>query len=237
MTEAEWLRSTDPTRMLTFLRDGGLASERKYRLFACASIRRIWNSLTDERSRTAVEVAERFADGFKQELELERAQWAAEKALRQPLLQADVYSYDVAVAAYEAAMPPVQGTAYAANVAFWVANAIFVLSPAWDAPRAIRRERDVQSHLLRDIFGSPFHRVANNPDWSSWSSGTVPKLAQHIYDGRRLPDGTLEADQIAVLADALEEAGCTDSEMLNHGRGPGPHVRGCWVVDLILGKS
>ena len=65
----------------------------------------------------------------------------------------------------------------------------------------------------------------------------VVALAQAAYDLREMPAGTLDAFRIAVLADALEEAGCDNADLLNHLRGPGPHVRGCWAVDLILGKQ
>jgi hypothetical protein len=58
----------------------------------------------------------------------------------------------------------------------------------------------------------------------------VDRLASHIYDSRAF-------DRLPILADALEEAGCKDAEILAHCRGPGPHVRGCWVVDLVLGKE
>jgi hypothetical protein len=66
--------------------------------------------------------------------------------------------------------------------------------------------------------------------WLSWNDGIVPKLAQAIYDDRVF-------DRLPILADALEEAGCTNADILNHCRRPGEHVRGCWVVDLLLGKS
>jgi hypothetical protein len=66
--------------------------------------------------------------------------------------------------------------------------------------------------------------------WLSWNDGIVPKLAQAIYDDRVF-------DRLPILADALEEAGCTNADILNHCRQPGEHVRGCWVVDLLLGKS
>jgi hypothetical protein len=69
-----------------------------------------------------------------------------------------------------------------------------------------------------------------NPIWLRWNDGTVVKLAQSIYDERRFTD-------LPILADALEDAGCADADILAHCRGPGPHVRGCWVVDLLLGKS
>jgi hypothetical protein len=83
---------------------------------------------------------------------------------------------------------------------------------------------------IRDIFGNPFRPVAVDPDWLTWNGGTVPKLAQAIYDQRRFQD-------LPILADALEEAGCTNADILNHCRQPGEHVRGCWVVDLVLGKE
>ena len=71
----------------------------------------------------------------------------------------------------------------------------------------------------------------------AWNDSTVVRLAQAAYEERHLPAGTLDSGRHAVLADALEEAGCTDAEILGHLRGPGRHVRGCWVVDLVLGKA
>jgi hypothetical protein len=57
------------------------------------------------------------------------------------------------------------------------------------------------------------------------------------YEGRVSPAGGLDADRLAVLADALEDAGCADPDLLAHLRGPGPHVRGCWALDLVLGNG
>jgi hypothetical protein len=71
----------------------------------------------------------------------------------------------------------------------------------------------------------------------AWQDFTVVRLAQAAYDHRTLPAGSLDPTRLAVLTDALEEAGCNNQEMLTHLRGPGPHVRGCWVVDLLIGKS
>ena len=67
--------------------------------------------------------------------------------------------------------------------------------------------------------------------------GTVVNHARLAYDDRLMPSGTLGAARLAVLADALERSGCTDAELLGHLRGPGPHVRGCWAVDLLLGRE
>jgi hypothetical protein len=83
--------------------------------------------------------------------------------------------------------------------------------------------------LLRDIIGNLFHPAAVDPSWPAWNDRTVLALAQGIYEERAF-------DRLSVLADALEEAGCHDPDILAHCRDPGPHCRGCWVVDLLLGK-
>ena len=96
---------------------------------------------------------------------------------------------------------------------------------------AEREEWAAQAALLRDIFGLlPFRPVTIAPAWAIWNDATVVKLAQGIYDDRAV-------GRLPILADALEEAGCDNADILTHCRQPGPHVRGCWVVDLLLGKS
>ncbi len=81
--------------------------------------------------------------------------------------------------------------------------------------------------LLRDLFGNPFNPPTFEP---TWVTSTVRGLAEGIYDGRAF-------DRMPILADALEDAGCDNPDILAHCRGDGPHVRGCWVVDLVLGKE
>jgi hypothetical protein len=94
---------------------------------------------------------------------------------------------------------------------------------AWD--------RIVLVHLLRCIVGPlPFRPVTIDPKWLTWNHGTVPAIARRSYDERAFHD-------LPILADALEDAGCTDYDILAHCRGDGPHARGCWVVDLLLGKE
>jgi hypothetical protein len=88
--------------------------------------------------------------------------------------------------------------------------------------------------LLREIAGNPFRPVSIHP---AWLTPTVLSVAQAAYDNRIPPPGALENARLGVLADALEEAGCDNEEILNHCRQPGGHVRGCWVVDLVLGKE
>ncbi|HWG44662.1 MAG TPA: hypothetical protein VN688_17935 [Gemmataceae bacterium] len=95
-------------------------------------------------------------------------------------------------------------------------------------------ERCRQADLLRDIFGNPFSPVSTNP---TWLTPSVITLAPAAYEERPLPSGELDTARLAVLADALEEAGCHDTDILGHLRSPGPHVRGCWVLDALLGKS
>ena len=97
----------------------------------------------------------------------------------------------------------------------------------WAARPTANRVRRTQVDLIRDIFGNPFRPVVFA---DSWRSETAVALASAIYADRAF-------DRLPILADALEEAGCDVPEVLTHCRGPGPHVRGCWVVDLVLGKS
>lgn len=102
--------------------------------------------------------------------------------------------------------------------------------PLYYAPErevAVSTELAIQASFLRDIFGNPFRSVAIDP---SWLTPKVCQLAKAIYERR-------DFHQMPGLADTLEKAGCTDTGILDHCRQPGPHVRGCWVVDLILGKE
>jgi hypothetical protein len=107
---------------------------------------------------------------------------------------------------------------------------------AWEAAVATQWrlapfQEDLFSNvLLQDVFGNPFRPLSVDPSWLIWNSGTVQKVAQAIYDERAF-------DRLPVLADALEEAGCTNLDILDHCRQPGEHVRGCWVVDLLYGKK
>jgi hypothetical protein len=88
--------------------------------------------------------------------------------------------------------------------------------------------------LLECVFSNPFRPVSLDP---TWRTPTVLSLATAAYEERILPSGHLEADRLAILGDALEDAGCTNAEVLAHLRGPGPHVRGCWVLDLLLDRK
>jgi hypothetical protein len=100
------------------------------------------------------------------------------------------------------------------------------------------REDAAQCSLLRCVVGpSLFRPVRADPAWLAWHGGAAVHLAQAVYDERELPSGHLDAARLAVLADMLEEAGCCDAGLLGHLRSPGPHVRGCWPLDLLLQRA
>jgi hypothetical protein len=222
MTEQEWLDCTDPKPMLEFLR--GRASERKLRLFAVGCCRRVWSLLTTEKSRKAVEVAERYVDGQTGQSELLGAGRGAEREAA----SSRGLNYD-AVAAVIAAGDPNATSVDAAILA--AHNAV---NAAWGSSlhrrAASLAEQSSQAQFLRCIIGNPFRPVSIRAGLLAWNDGTVRRIAQSIYEERAF-------DRMPVLADALEDAGCTNRAILDHCRQPGQHVRGCWILDLILGKE
>jgi hypothetical protein len=243
MTESEWLKATNPSNLLRWLQQQGRLSERKCRLFACACVRRVWHLLVDERSRHAIHVVEQ-ADG--QPGPASQAAAAAQAAAA--VLAAGQARSAVAVAAQAAwgvlEQSSVWGSATAGQMAANAAATAAAIAVKFAArtggaagrPSA-KRERAAQCRLLRCVFSDPWRAPPDvDPSWLAWNGGTVARLAQAAYDERLLPAATLDPDRLAVLADALEEAGCADTDLLGHLRGPGPHVRGCWILDLLLAK-
>jgi hypothetical protein len=219
VTEAEWLACNDPTPMLKFLRPQ--PSERKLRLFACGCCRQVWKSLTLQPVRKALETAELYADGSATDEELAAAYSAAVSALHRALeRRAGDAAYHPKLHRMALAVDAAQGSPFQAGQLGGVGKyeSLKAVSPA----------------LLRCVVGNPFRPVTISP---TCLTPQVLALAKVAYDEREMPAGTLDASRLAVLADALEEAGCTDADLLGHLRGPGPHVRGCWAVDLLLGKS
>jgi len=213
MTEQEWLAGTAPGIMVNFLRDRG--SERKLRLFACACCRLVWNLLTDWRSRHAVETAERFADST---AEVEDLLSARNQAVRAIWTLKNETARNAARAAVDTTRYDglLRGTT-------WYATAWYA---AMGASNVLTRVA-----LLHCIFGNPFRpSPVLAPAVLEWENGGIRRIAQASYDERRFKG-------LPILADALEDAGCDNVEILSHCRGPGPHARGCWVVDLILGKQ
>jgi hypothetical protein len=213
MTEADWLVCTDPGPMLEYLRPK--ASDRKLRLFACACLHRVWNRLL-ESERKAVEMSEQYANSF-----VTAEEWASAWDACEPRMEGQNH---VARMIWRAGRPPIAQTALEeANWATAAAASLAVETleqTAWDAFLV------VETALLRELFGNPFRTVID----TGWLTSNVVAIAQRIYDDRNFTD-------LPILADALEDAGCDNAEILNHCRQPGVHVRGCWVVDLVLGKE
>jgi hypothetical protein len=225
MTEAEWMAAIEPTPMLTFLDLSGLGSNRKCRLFAAACCRGCWPDLLDERSREAVETAERFADGLATQSEMRAAYNAAYVAVDDCRSHSPI-TEDRAIAAFLTAARNINESAELVPI---TEDALEVASHVWSyaADREKPESEIQQSLLLRDIFGNPFRPVALDP---AWRTSAVLALASGIYDDRAF-------DRLPILADALQDAGCDHPDILAHCRGDGPHVRGCWVIDMLLGKS
>jgi hypothetical protein len=227
MKEADWLACIDPEPMLDYLH--GRATERKLRLFACAWAWEVWHLMGDERSRNAVLSAERFADGLASQSDLVTAYNAAQAALRDSAMRVRFGGR------HGKRLKSPKGT-YEGGIAAEVAR--ITCSPITDLLRSVSRmrwrnkaaQRVALAEVLRDLFGNPFRSPFLDPNCLNWNDRTVHKLAQAIYAEGRFAD-------LPILADALEDAGCTDADVLNHCRTPGEHVRGCWVVDLLLGKQ
>jgi hypothetical protein len=241
VTEAEWLACTDPQRMLECLR--GKVSDRKLRLYACACCRQVWDLLLDERSRTAIEVAEQYADGLTTDETLaiirNSARLARRTVKRTARLTRFSPPFDAARAAETVVSTSVEGAVSAvSSVASAVGHQAMPDTTNGDFDDAYEAIWHFKMFhvcpLLRDLFGNPFRSGAVSP---SWLTPPVLALAQAAYEERALPAGTLDTTRLAVLADALEDTGCDNPDLLGHLRSPGPHVRGCWAVDLVLGKG
>ena len=226
MTEEEWIACTDPRVMLRGL--AGRISDRKLRLFASACCRTVWH-LLHKRGRKAISVTEEFMDGMTNMEAWERAR----EGLRDT-------TYWLAI--------PRKAAGASRQAAYCAASAVGdAVSPNEIevrrcceqvlTARLVENEEQVPeriaaelAELLRDVVGTPFRPFPDMAVWLQWRKGLVTTMARDMYDGRDFAD-------MPILADALEEAGCADPLILGHLRGPGPHVRGCWALDLILGKS
>jgi hypothetical protein len=225
MTEAEWLACTVPDLMLPFIEEK--VSDRKLRLFACACCRRIWPWMTDAASRQAVEVAERFADGGAPPTELQNADVDAWGAGLDPdgaaLGAPGAASAAAAKAAGSVPASAAWSAAHAPALAAWAATTSDVGYDGWVAARDAARQKEqmAQADLLREIIGNPFRATATSGPWS----GEVVALAEACYQG---------TDRRVELRDALNKAGHRD--LADHFR-DGDHPKGCWALDLILGRS
>lgn len=247
MTEAEWLACNDEQGQLIGFAsrrfDKDVDGDRKLRLIACACCRLAWHWFDDERSRRAIEVAELLADGRVKHEEVAAVEAAASQAV-DDLAEAR----DAAQKAHGIGSPPreragnVWYIAQAAHLAIRTDRRMCerTVTAAWhtdevDVDTDEQRAAHValQCNIIRDVIGNPFRPITLAP---AHRTNTVVSLARAAYDERQLPSGELGPFRLAVLADALEETGAP-GELVAHLRGPGPHVRGCFAVDLCLGLS
>jgi hypothetical protein len=227
MTEAEWLEALPDLHVMI----GYLAnlepqpSRRKTRLCTVAFCRAIWHLMKDDRCRHAVEVAERLADDPAADADLK----AAIKAL--PSKRRD-YSALYKTAPIDAARSCASRKERFLLAAMQQVHALTVLALENGSHDPETASPQVRRHaaMIRDIFANPFRPVTLN---AAQRTPTVVSLARAAYDERQLPSGQLDPHRLAVLADALEDAGA-DLDILRHLREPGPHFRGCWPVDLAL---
>jgi len=218
MDADEWLRSVDTEQMLEPLRH---ATRRKLRLVACACCRAMFDYLNDDQ-RAAVEAAELYADGYgkRQFRTVNRTHFDRHGAFFDEVSIGNPTPDRTIVAecltSCTCVMPDDQSDEWDG-----AADAIFTLNYTTGASR-LSCER-----LLREIFANPFRPVAFDP---SWRTSTAVAIAKGMYESR-------DFAAMPLLADALQDAGCEHPDMLDHCRGPGPHVKGCWVVDFVLGKE
>jgi hypothetical protein len=218
-TEARWLACTDALKLWRMLR---VPDDRLLRLYICACCRRFWHLLIDERSRHAVETCELFLD----DRVSRQAYWSAWDAAATVCAEREADGLTGW---------PFRRTTRAARIAAAVAQ-------RRSRPYGMLRDalllatrhchRGVLAAIGHCIYGNPFRPTVLDPAWLRWRDGTVGKMARTAYEERLLPSGELAG--LAILADALEDDGCSDEAMLMHLRDVGPHLRGCWVVDALL---
>ncbi|VTR93796.1 Uncharacterized protein OS=Sorangium cellulosum (strain So ce56) GN=sce5710 PE=4 SV=1 [Gemmata massiliana] len=238
MTEAEWLTCEEPARMLPLVQQRASnrrlqrSSRRKLRLFSVACCRLFWDEFPIDATRSAIDVNERFADGRATEAELRGARnaahseaWHAEYYTRR-----EPHGTDSAEqrAYYRerlgGATDDVLKRMYL--VAFMTGSDQRLLSDDMPLLRTDPTLIRLGPALFRDIFGNPFRATAFPSDWRT---PTVSTLTARMYESR-------DFFAMPILADALQDAGCDSIDILDHCRGAGPHVYGCWVIDRVLGK-
>jgi hypothetical protein len=223
MSAAAWLACDNVEAMMSCFPVG--ASDRKLRLFAVACCRRLPG--LSPLSRQALDLAERFAEGLARVDDLARVSGflltspdQVDYPLDRTVNPEQVLAYHAPLAVgWTVVSPDIHSAAEAAaQTAYYAGVAVPGLA-----------ERSAQADLLADLLLRP--PCARLPEgWRTWNDGMLVQLAESIHFERAF-------DRLPILADALEDAGCTDLDILTHCRGAGPHFRGCWALDLLLGKS
>ncbi|MBY0232140.1 MAG: hypothetical protein K2W96_22915 [Gemmataceae bacterium] len=211
------------------------------RLFACAACRSAWDWMADDRARAAVEASERFADDHASVHALNSTRAAIPASLRGD----NDRRLDLG---WLAAAPQARIQDGAARIIAILSDRLIgqrLGCTLWSRPyqtreqlaawRAARPEAyRTFCGLMRDVFLHPFRQ---DPFRAGRRPPIIASLARAAYEERLLPSGHLDLARLAVLSDALEEAGCTDTAILSHLRSPGPDVRGCWALDHVLGEA
>jgi hypothetical protein len=228
VTEAEWLAATDLVPMLQFLK--GKASDRKWRLLICGCCRQLPDAYLSQEEFGSIESGEQYADGGMSLEELNRCRSNRPRQFHATGLN----WYTSAIRLYALCRRKLLFQSALAQVSVTAQLRVEAAFGQYrhehkEARRvATLAERHFIARVVRDVFGSPFCTVMLDP---SWLTSTVRLLAEGIYQERAF------TDRLPILADALQDAGCDDDRILNHCRSDSPHVRGCWVVDLLLGKQ
>ncbi len=218
MLAADWQLSDDPAALLRFL--GDRADDRRVRLFGVACCRQNAERFARAWEVDALALAEHVADGGE-------CNWAA---VEESLFVAWDEWHEG-----DAENSPVLGML--TELLQPACSAEGVVDRAWELARSAERDGAgffglelellaEQADFVRDLFGCPFRPVSVSP---AWRTPTAVAVARAIYDNRTFND-------LPILADALEDAGCDGAELLAHCRAGGVHVRGCWAVDLVVGK-
>ena len=214
MDEQEWLRTIDPRSMLELLFAGNgmvksAAGRRKLRLLLCAFVRSAWPNDRRRLVKACLDLAEQRADGQEDEQAVEQK---AQKVI-------SVFFQNLE----DKALSSLHGLlAMDGHYRFLVLHETARLIPEVPAAR--------QCGLIRCVFGNPWHPTAIPPAVKKWREGTVVRVAEAIYEKRLWED-------LPLLGDALDDAGLEDAAALEHCRRPGPHAKGCFVVDALLGRS
>ena len=217
MTDADWRGKSDPYFLLKHRATEG---DRKRRLLDCACVRRVLHLVSDPCFEEAVTAAEDIADGNRTWDEVKLTVQKVALLRLRPLQR--LPEMHTGRCAAEAAVETTNRRTSLEGM-----NRAAFTASCTSANAGRDPELAEQAILVRDIFGNPFRPVAFAPEWRTASAVA---LAEAMYAARAF-------DRMPVLADALEEAGCTHPDILAHCRGDGPHVRGCWVVDLVLDKA
>jgi hypothetical protein len=221
LTEAEWLQDLDSRRPFDFAR--AWAGGRKLRLFAVACCR-LLGPLLGERDEAALLVAERLAEGMATNEERKIARHGSHARITE-LLPEHGGTYHEALLTAQAVDACLEREEGMAAYQSWQLVRTLLMNRT---PHNLATANAPLCRLLRCFFGNPFHPVAFDPGWLAWNDGAIVRIARHVYDARAFRE-------LPILADALEDAGCTDAATLVHGRAWEEYARGGWLLDLILG--